>query len=98
MTLWPAIALHRTLEELQRRPAIPALCGKNLEDFPFVLDSAPQIMCLAVDADKQSSGAGGSHPRALTEPYVNLSIHPALIVQPLTVRGASVQTDGGAPS
>ena len=40
-------------------------------------------MCLAVDAHEQSSGAGESHPRALTEPYVNLSIHPALIVQPL---------------
>ena len=29
------------------------------------------------------SGAGESHPRALPEPYVNLSIHTAPIVQPL---------------
>jgi len=29
-----------------------------------------------------SSSAGEFHPHALTEPDVNLSIHPALIVQP----------------
>jgi hypothetical protein len=32
----------------------------------------------------ESSSAGEFHPHALTEPDVNLSIHPALIVQPLT--------------
>ena len=31
----------------------------------------------------ESSSAGEFHPHALTEPDVNLSIHPALIVQPL---------------
>ena len=30
----------------------------------------------------ESSSAGESHPHALPEPDVNLSIHPALIVQP----------------
>ena len=33
--------------------------------------------------DKESSSAGEFHPHALPEPDVNLSIHPALIVQPL---------------
>jgi hypothetical protein len=31
---------------------------------------------------EESSSAGESHPHALPEPDVNLSIHPALIVQP----------------
>ena len=35
-----------------------------------------------------SSSAGESHPHALTEPDVNLSIHPALIAQP-SARGPS---------
>ena len=39
---------------------------------------------------KWLSGAGESHPRALPEPYVNLSIHTAPIVQPFAGR-ASVQ-------
>jgi hypothetical protein len=30
----------------------------------------------------ESSSPGESHPQALPEPDVNLSIHPALIVQP----------------
>src|SRR3954467_13660069 len=30
----------------------------------------------------RSSRAGESHPRALTEPYVNLSAHTALVAQP----------------
>ena len=30
----------------------------------------------------KSSSPGESHPQALTEPDVNLSAHPALIVQP----------------
>jgi hypothetical protein len=34
---------------------------------------------------EESSGAREFHPRALREPDVNLSIHPAPIVQPLTV-------------
>ncbi len=33
---------------------------------------------------QQSSGAGEFHPHALTEPDVNLSAHPAPIVQPPT--------------
>ena len=87
-----------SLQELQRSPTIPALCGEDFEHLTFVIHGAPEVVRFTIDPYEQSSGAGESHPRALTEPYVNLSIHPALIVQPLTVRGASVQTDGGAPS
>ena len=34
---WPAVALHCTLEELQRRPAIPALCGEDFKHLAFVI-------------------------------------------------------------
>ena len=40
----------------------------------------------------ESSSAGESHPHALTEPDVNLSAHPAPIVQPLTEETANGQT------
>jgi hypothetical protein len=49
---WPAITLHCALQELQRSPAIPALRGKNLEHLAFMINSPPQIVCLAVDFDK----------------------------------------------
>ena len=48
-------------------------------------------------------GAKSSSPRelpsqALTEPYVNLSIHTALIIQPLSNTDANVQIGVGWPS
>ncbi len=36
-----------------------------------------------MDGFIESSSVGEFHPHALPEPDVNLSIHPALIVQPL---------------
>ena len=45
----------------------------------------------ATQNDKSSS-AGEFHPHALTEPDVNLSAHPALIVQPANEGTASEQT------
>lgn len=37
----------------------------------------------AIGPDDMSSGARGFHPHALTEPYLSLSAHTALTVQPL---------------
>ena len=42
----------------------------------------------------QSSSAGESHPHALTEPDVTLSVHRAPIVQPST-KAAPLPKDGG---
>ena len=42
-----------------------------------MVDSAPKIVDLAVDADEQSSGPGELHPQALTDPDVSVSTHPA---------------------
>ena len=39
----------------------------------------PDLLCYALAV----SSPGESHPQALTEPDVNLSIHPAPIIQPL---------------
>jgi len=43
---------------------------------PFMVDR------LAGSLDQESSRAGESHPHSLTEPYVNVSAHTALITQP----------------
>ena len=43
------------------------------------------------EGTQKLSGAREFHPRALREPDMNLSTHPAPIVQPQTARGASGQ-------
>ena len=48
----PAITLHRALQELQRRPAIPALRRENLKHLAFVIHCTPKVMRLAVDPDE----------------------------------------------
>ena len=56
---------------------------------PQISDGDHQIRLIYEDQIKmifdnlkteESSNAGESHPRVLTEPDVNLSIHPALII------------------
>ena len=44
--------------------------------------TARQSQNCARDRDDQASGAGEFHPRALSEPDVTLSRHPAPIVRP----------------
>ena len=41
----------------------------------------PTSVLLVSESNDESSSPGESHPQALTEPDVNLSAHPALIVQ-----------------
>ncbi len=45
----PAVALHCALQEFECSLAIPALCGEDLQDLAFVIDGAPEVVCLAVD-------------------------------------------------
>ena len=47
--------------------------------------------------DQESSSPGESHPQALTEPDVNLSAHPALIVQSQVEVQSAISRTGGAP-
>src|SRR4051794_6784209 len=79
-------------EERLCRLLIPATLHQNIPDVPVLIHRPPQIGRLALDGEEQSSSAGEFHPYALTELDVNLSIHPALIVQPLTERTANGQT------
>jgi hypothetical protein len=66
----------------QRRPAVAATLYQHVEDLAFVVHRTPEIHLLAGDPDHQASGAGQLHPRALSEPDVILSHHPAPIVRP----------------
>src|SRR4051794_27236759 len=62
------------------RPAHPVAQRGAVE-----LDPLPgEDLRLAVQG--QASGAGESHPRALPEPYVNLSAHTAPSVRPFACR------------
>ena len=46
---------------------------------------------------EESSSPGESHPQALTEPDVNLSAHPALIVQSQVEVQSAISRTGWAP-
>jgi len=50
--------------------------AQNPRNLAFTALLVPSVLCA------ESSSAGRSHPYALTETDVNLSIHPALIDQP----------------
>ncbi len=60
----------------------PAL-DEDIENKALLVDRAPEPVLLAGDAEDEASGAGQLHPRALPEPDVILSHHPAPIVRPL---------------
>ena len=51
-------------------------------------DRAPSVWPSST-ARFQVSGAGGLHPRALSEPYMNLSIHTAPIIQAFATTSTS---------
>ena len=51
----PAVAFHRSFEELQRSPAIPAFCGENSAYLALVIHRTPEMtMRLAIDPDEGS--------------------------------------------
>jgi len=56
---------------------------QQIENLAFVVDRSPEPEPPASDQNRQVSGAGEFRPRALSEPDVILSHHPAPIVQPL---------------
>ena len=77
-----AVPLHDPLEKLQRRSLVPLRSDDRFQNLAFMIDGAPEIAEFAVDLHEQASGAGEFHPRALSEPDVTLSRHPAPIVRP----------------
>jgi hypothetical protein len=48
----PTVPFHQFLEEFQRGLAVACIGHKPLQYFAFVIDSAPQVMCLALDLDE----------------------------------------------
>jgi hypothetical protein len=65
------------------------------EDLAADPDALPgQDLRLAIQ--RQASRAGGSHPRALPEPYVNLSAHTAPSVRPLPYRSGQWANRSGS--
>src|SRR5215510_2900543 len=84
--------LEQLTEELLRGPLVPATLHHDIQHVAVLIYRPPEIVVFALDGEKQSSSAGEFNPYALTELDVNLSIHPALIVQPLTERTANGQT------
>jgi hypothetical protein len=47
--MYATMAFHGFAEEFLGCIAIPALCEKAFQDFPFVIYSPPKIVLLAVD-------------------------------------------------
>src|ERR1700746_514073 len=77
-----ALFAEQLAHQLDGRRPVSTTLDQDLEDLAFVVDSTPQIHLLARDPDDQASGAEQLHPRALSEPDVILSHHPAPIVRP----------------
>ena len=73
---------EQTSEETLRRLTITATLNQNVEHYTMLVHGTPEIMKYAVDPNEQASGAGQLQPRALSEPDVILSHHPAPIVRP----------------
>ena len=58
---------------------ISTLGNQNIDHLSILIDGPPKIDALTPNGDEESSSPEESHPQALTEPDVNLSIHPAPI-------------------
>ena len=74
---------QKSPEEALRGTGIPSRLNEDVEYNPVLVDGAPEIVLHASDADEEASGARQLQPRALSEPDVILSHHPAPIVRPL---------------
>ena len=77
-----ALVLEEQAQKLHGRRRIPACLHENVEHLALIVDGAPKPQALSLDTDHEASGAGEFHPRALSEPDVILSHHPAPIVRP----------------
>ena len=72
--------LQQLPKEALRRPGVAAALHQDIEHDAMLIDGAPQVAQLTPDPDGEASGAGQLRPRALSEPDVILSHHPAPIV------------------
>jgi hypothetical protein len=75
--------LQQSLEEPLCSVGIAPRLNQDVAHNAILIDRAPEIVLHALDPNEQASGAGQLQPRALSEPDVILSHHPAPIVRPL---------------
>src|SRR5271157_656112 len=69
--------------QFQRGVLVALGLDQHIQNLALSVDSPPEIDHTAVDFQIEVSGAGEFRPRALSEPDVILSHHPAPIVRPL---------------
>jgi hypothetical protein len=62
---------------------VSSTLDQDVENDAVLIDGAPEPAWLAGDRDDEVSGAEEFRPRALSEPDMILSYHPAPIVRPL---------------
>ena len=78
-----AIFLQQLAHQFGRRPLVPSGLDQHVEDFALGIHGAPEVDQATIDLEIEVSGAREFRPRALSEPDVILSHHPAPIVRPL---------------
>jgi hypothetical protein len=78
-----ALATKEFTEQARGRCLVTLGLNENVMNLAFAIDSAPHVHLFSPKRDHQSSGPGGFHPEALTDPDVSVSTHPAPTIQPL---------------
>ena len=77
-----ALLLQQFAQQPLGRLLVASALDQNIEHDPGLVHGAPQPVLHTGDVQHEASGAGQLHPRALSEPDVILSHHPAPIVRP----------------
>src|SRR5271166_2167851 len=77
------ILLQELAHQFQRGVLVALRLDHHIKDLALGVDGPPKVDRSAVDFQIEVSGAGEFRPRALSEPDVILSHHPAPIVRPL---------------
>jgi hypothetical protein len=77
---------HLLLQQLAQQPLgrllVAAALHQNVEHDAGLVHGSPKPVLCPGNFEHEASGAGQLHPRALSEPDVILSHHPAPIVRP----------------
>src|SRR5271165_2771468 len=74
---------QKLAHQFQRGVLVALGLDQHIQNLALGVDGAPQVNHAPIDFQIEVSGAGEFRPRALSEPDVILSHHPAPIVRPL---------------